>query len=106
MADRWGAVLQLVAANTAYAGLVGYAVGRGRPIRRARNWADSVLAFGDPATTGRLARAAVIALLPEVFIPLLWHRLRHGEYPQPPPRRSAPVPALVLRDHTDRKEGR
>lgn len=97
MSDRWSAVLQLVAANTLYAGGVGYALGRCRPIRRARSWARSHVAFGAPA--GRVKSAAVIALLPDTFVPLIWFRIRHGRYPQPPPRRRAPMPALVERPH-------
>ncbi|MFE9099883.1 hypothetical protein [Actinomadura geliboluensis] len=93
MTDRWSAVLQLVAANTLYAGGIGYALGRRRPIHQARRWAKNHVVFRVPA--GRLKSALVIALLPDVFVPLIWHRIRHGRYPAPPPRRRSPAPALI-----------
>lgn len=77
----------------------GYLLGRWRPHHRARNWAWWLVAVGkDP---GRLRGAAVIALLPERFGPLIWYRLRHGHYPPGSQRRPAPTLARI-----DRKETR
>lgn len=76
---------------------VGYALGRWRPVHRAREWAWWKVWVGkDP---GRIQGAAIIALLPERFAPLIWHRLRHGAYPQAPPRR--PAPPLVDRPNDE-----
>jgi hypothetical protein len=72
----------------------GYWLGRYRPIHRARGWARSSLAFGPMS---RASAVCVIALMPATFARLLWHRVRHGAYPQPPPRRPAPVPVTVTR---------
>ena len=73
--------------------VAGYLLGRRRPLHRARQWAWWEVWVGkDP---GRVKGAAIIALLPERFIPLVWHRIRHGAYPGPPPRR--PAPAIVNR---------
>lgn len=97
MSDRWSAVLQFGAATLGYGLAGGYLLGRWRPVRRARSWASSHVAFGAPA--GRVKSAAVIAVLPDTFVPLIWFRIRHGRYPQPPPRRPAPMPALVERPY-------
>ena len=76
---------------------VGYLLGRWRPAHRARDWAWWKVAIGkDP---GRVKGAAIIALLPERFAPLLWHRLRHGHYPPGSQRR--PAPALIEREHRE-----
>ena len=76
----------------------GYLLGRWRPLHRARDWAWWLVAVGkDP---GRIRGAAVIALLPERFGPLLWYRLRHGHYPPGAQRRSVPAPALINREET------
>jgi hypothetical protein len=73
-------------------GIVGYALGLIRPIRRARNWAHWKLRLGTP---GRLAQALILVLLPELTARALWRRLRHGAWPEPPKRRPAPA----LSDH-------
>ncbi len=72
-------------------GLVGYVLGLVRPIRRARNWARWRL---HAAVPGRLMQALVLILLPDLTVPLLWHRLRHGAYPQPTPPQRRPAPKL------------
>lgn len=76
---------------------IGYALGRSRPLHAAREWAHCKVLVGDDI--GRVKSAAVIALLPETFVPLLWHRVRHGRYPQPPSKRRASVPAVVQHPH-------
>lgn len=73
-------------------GGVGYALGLSRPVRRARNWAHRYLRYNTP---GRPMQALVLILLPDLVVRLLWYRLRHGTYPEPPPRR--PAPALAMR---------
>ena len=75
-------------------GLVGYALGLVRPIRRARNWAHWRLRLGVP---GRLMQALILILLPDTTLPLLWHRLRHRSYPQPKPPQRRPAAALAER---------
>jgi hypothetical protein len=97
VSDRWNAVLHFGAAVLASGVPGGYVLGRWRPVQRARSWARSHVAFGDPA--GRVRSAVVIAVLPDMFVPLLWFRIRHGRYPEPPPRRRAPTPALVERPY-------
>lgn len=73
----------------------GYLLGRWRPHHRARTWAWWKVWVGkDP---GRVKGAAIIALLPERFAPLIWHRIRHGAYPEPTTRRR-PAPKLIDRD--------
>ena len=77
----------------------GYLLGRWRPLHKARDWALWKVWVGkDP---GRIRGTAIVALLPERFAPIIWHRIRHGAYPQPPRRRPAPTPALVNRDNNE-----
>lgn len=84
--------LALAAAVAALA--TGYLLGRCRPFHSAREWAWWKVWVGkDP---GRVKGAAIIALMPERFAPLILHRIRHGAYPTPPPRR--PAPKLIDRD--------
>lgn len=85
-------------ALTAAAALAaGYLLGLGRPLHSARRWAWWTLAIG--RHPGRLRGTALVCLLPEQFAPIIWHRVRHGTYPEPPPRRVHPTPAVVNRRH-------
>lgn len=77
----------------------GYLLGRWRPVHRARDWASWKIWSGkDP---GYLQGTAIIMLLPEKYAPIIWYRLRHGHYPQRPPRRPAPTPAYIHRRPTE-----
>jgi hypothetical protein len=76
-----------------FGAVIGYWLGRFRPILRARNWARWRLAVGP---LNRLVALCVIALLPRAFARVIWHRIRHGEYPKPK-RRVAPTPVVIVR---------
>lgn len=49
------------------------------------------------APADELRLAAVAALLPELFTQAIWHRVRHGQWPTPQPRRTSPVPVMIVR---------
>jgi hypothetical protein len=97
MNDRWSAVLQFGVAVLGGGMVLGYCLGRSRPLHKARDWAAWEVRIGKGP--GRVKGAAIIVLLPEMFVPLIWHRIRHGRYPHPPPRRRAPMPALIERPY-------
>lgn len=85
----------------------GYAAGRYGPVRHVRAWADRTLTLNPDA--GPVQRAIVVVVLPETTVPVLWHRIRYGRYPEPPPRRPRrPAPALIIRSNRadeQREEG-
>lgn len=74
----------------------GYLIGRARPLRTVRTWADGYLAWAF-RDTGRLAALRRAAVLGEETGRALWRRARTGQWPHPPPRqRVSPVPVRVL----------
>lgn len=80
--------------------LVGYVIGSVHPAEKARNWARWYL-HGFDQDKGRLRRlrmGVVALLLPETFVRVTWHRVRHGEWPHPKAQRTARMPKLIVKD--------